>query len=257
MGQSRFIIGIDLGTTNSAASFVDLADPAETPPIRLFQVPQLVDLRGWRRSPRCPPSSTCRAAHDLPPGSTALPWDPQRSYATGAFAREQGALVPARLVSSAKSWLCHGGVDREAPILPWGSPSEVPHLSPVEASARYLQHLREAWDHSMCKGRPEWTLGQSDVVLTVPASFDEVARELTVRAARQAGLEQLTLLEEPQAAFYSWVRSQGDVLARAAIRRPAGAGLRRGRRHHRLLADRGARRGRRRCPSSAWPWAIT
>ncbi len=210
MGQSRYIIGIDLGTTNSAASFVDLADPAETPPIRLFKIPQLVDLARVEAQPSLPSFLYLPGSHDLPPGSTALPWDPQRDYATGVFAREQGALVPARLVTSAKSWLCHGGVNRESGILPWGSPSEIPHLSPVEVSARYLQHFREAWDHSMSNGRAEWTMGQSDVVLTVPASFDEMARELTVRAARQAGLQKLTLLEEPQAAFYSWVRSQGE-----------------------------------------------
>ena len=113
------------------------------------------------------------------------------------------------MVASAKSWLCHAGVDRESPILPWGSPSKVPHLSPVQASTRYLSHLREAWNYDMSEGRDEWCMEQCDVVLTVPASFDEVARELTIRAAREAGLTKLTLLEEPQAAFYSWVRSQG------------------------------------------------
>ena len=210
MGQSRYIIGIDLGTTNSAVSYVDLADPAEQPPIRLFKIPQLTDLSQVEPQPWLPSFLYLPGPHDLPGGATALPWDAQRDYAVGTFARDQGALVPSRLVSSAKSWLCHDGVDRQSGILPWGSPSDVPHLSPVEASARYLQHMREAWDHGMSNGRPEWTMGQSDVVLTVPASFDEVARELTVAAARQAGLARLTLLEEPQAAFYSWVRSQGD-----------------------------------------------
>ena len=211
MAQSRYIIGIDLGTTNCAVAYVDLADPADPPPIRLFNVPQLVAEHRVEPQPGLPSFLYLPGAHDLPAGATALPWDPQRGdYAVGAFARDQGALVPARLISSAKSWLCHAGVDREGEILPWGSPAEVPHLSPVEAAARYLQHLREAWDHSMRNGRDEWTMAHSDVVLTVPASFDEVARELTVRAARQAGLERLTLLEEPQAAFYSWVRSQGD-----------------------------------------------
>jgi molecular chaperone DnaK (HSP70) len=210
MGQSRFIIGVDLGTTNSAAAYVDLGDPAETPPIRLFKIPQLVDQGRVEPLPWLPSFLYLPGPHDLPPGATALPWDVGRGYAVGSFARDQGALVPARLVSSAKSWLCHSGVDRESGILPWGSPSEIPHVSPVEASARYLQHMREAWDQSMSNGRPEWTMGESDVVLTVPASFDEVARELTVRAAREAGLGRLALLEEPQAAFYSWVRSQGE-----------------------------------------------
>jgi hypothetical protein len=150
--------------------------------------------------------------HDLPAGATVLPWDAGRDYMVGEFARDQGARVPARLVNSAKSWLCHSGIDREGAVLPWGSPSEVPHVSPIAASSRYLQHIREAWNHGMSQGRPDATLERSQVVLTVPASFDEVARTLTVRAAVQAGfnLERLTLLEEPQAAFYSWVRSQGE-----------------------------------------------
>ena len=210
MGQSRYIIGIDLGTTNSALAYVDLADAADPPSIRLFKVPQLLGPGQVEADQGLPSFLYLPGAHDLPPGSTALPWDSARDYAVGAFARDQGGLVPARLISSAKSWLCHAGVNREEPILPWGSPSEVPHLSPVEVAARYLKHLREAWDHTKSEGRTEWTMGQSDVVLTVPASFDEVARELTVKAARQAGLGRLTLLEEPQAAFYSWVRSQGE-----------------------------------------------
>ena len=210
MGQSRYIVGIDLGTTNSAAAYVDLGDPADPPPIRLFSMPQLMGEFRVEAHPGLPSFLYLPGPHDLPVGATALPWAPQRDYAVGVLARDQGALVPARLIASAKSWLCHNGVDRQSPILPWGSPSEVPHLSPVEVASHVLQHIREAWDHTMSNGRPEWTMGQSDAVLTVPASFDEVARELTVAAAREAGLSRLTLLEEPQAAFYSWVRSQGD-----------------------------------------------
>lgn len=211
MGQSRFIVGIDLGTTNSAVAYVDLGDPAEVPPIRLFAMPQLVAEGKLGDVSSLPSFLYLPGEHDLPAGAVALPWDKDRGYCVGTFARDQGARVPARLISSAKSWLVHAGVDRQAPILPWGSPSEVPHLSPVEAASRFLQHMREAWDQQMSQGRREWSLGESDVVLTVPASFDEVARELTVAAARRAGLAKLTLLEEPQAAFYSWVRSQGDL----------------------------------------------
>jgi len=210
MAQSRYIIGIDLGTTNSALAYVDLADEAERPPIRLFSVPQLVDAAKVGKQPGLPSFLYLPGAHELVSGATALPWDESRGYAVGAFARDQGALVPARLVNSAKSWLCHAGVDRESDLLPWGQSSDVPHISPVEASSRYLRHLREAWDQEMSSGRSEWCMAKNDVVLTVPASFDEVARELTVRAAREAGIERLTLLEEPQAAFYSWVRSQGE-----------------------------------------------
>jgi hypothetical protein len=139
----------------------------------------------------------------------ALPWDPSRHYAVGEMAREQGALVPGRLVSSAKSWLCHGGVDRTAAILPWGAGPEVTKVSPVETSARILHHLRESWDFSMARGRPEWSLEHQLIILTVPASFDEVARELTLAAAREAGLSRLILLEEPLAAFYSWLSQHG------------------------------------------------
>jgi len=212
MGQSRYIIGIDLGTTNSAVAYVDLTDPAEPPPVRLFKVPQLVAEARMQACPALPSFLYLPGAHDLPAGATVLPWDAGRSFMVGEFAREQGARVPARLVSSAKSWLCHSGVDRESALLPWGSPSDVPHISPIDAAARYLQHIREAWNSDRSEGRTEWCLEQSEVVLTVPASFDEVARTLTVRAARLAGfnLARLTLLEEPQAAFYSWVRSQGS-----------------------------------------------
>src|SRR5439155_755970 len=116
-----------------------------------------------------------------------------------------GARVPGRLVTSAKSWLCHAGVDRSAPLLPWNAPPDVPRISPVEASARYLRHLVESWNHEMASHRPEDQLEKQTVVLTVPASFDDVARNLTVEAARKAGLENVILLEEPQAAFYCWL----------------------------------------------------
>lgn len=145
--------------------------------------------------------------HDVAPGSLALPWAPERTFAVGELAREQGARVPGRLVSSAKSWLCHGGVDREAAILPWGADADVEKISPVEASARYLAHLREVWARQM----PDAPLEDQDVILTVPASFDEVARELTVEAAHRAGFPRVVLLEEPQAAFYAWVsRHESD-----------------------------------------------
>ena len=118
----------------------------------------------------------------------------------GEFARWQGARVPGRLVASAKSWLCHAAVDRSAAILPWGAPPDVKKLSPVEASAILLRHMARAWNAA----HPHRPLAAQDVIITVPASFDEVARPLTVSAARQAGLERFTLLEEPQAAFYDF-----------------------------------------------------
>src|SRR5690606_36211893 len=146
-------------------------------------------------------------------GAIALPWDPDRTYVVGAYAREQGARSRSRLVASAKSWLSHAGVDRREAILPWGAPEEVEKVSPVGASARYLAHLREAWDHL----HPDLPLAEQDLVLTVPASFDAVARELTVEAARAAGLERLTLLEEPQAALYAWVAAHPDWRKRLSV----------------------------------------
>ena len=147
---------------------------------------------------------------ELPPGAARLPWSDGGDRIVGEFARFQGARVPSRLVSSAKSWLCHPGVDREADILPWGSPPEIKRVSPVEASAAYLRHIRDAWNDTFAKDDPARRLEQQEVVLTVPASFDEAARELTLEAAKKAELASITLLEEPQAAFYCWIVSHQD-----------------------------------------------
>lgn len=213
--SSRYVVGIDLGTTNSAMAFVDVrqADQEKlSSAIRIFSVPQLVAAGETALRPLLPSFLYLPGPYDLPAGATALPWDPSRSYAVGEFAREQGALVPGRLVSSAKSWLCHAAVDRQAPILPWGAARDIPRVSPVEASARYLLHLREAWNHVMAHGPDdeENLLEAQRIILTVPASFDEVARELTVEAASQAGLKKVVLLEEPLAAFYAWLAAHED-----------------------------------------------
>ena len=197
--MKRYIVGIDLGTTNSALAYVDATDPERR--VHQFAVPQLVAEASVLERPALPSFLYLGGEHDVAPGSLALPWDAARTYAVGEFARVQGARVPGRLISSAKSWLCHGGVDREAPILPWGGAPDVAKLSPVDASARYLQHFREAWQVQF----PDAPLEAQDIVLTVPASFDEVARELTVEAAQRAGLSHVVLLEEPQAAFYAWL----------------------------------------------------
>ncbi len=204
----RYIIGIDLGTTNSALAYVDLSAKEESSgnrTIRFLEIPQLVSPGEVARKPVLPSFLYLPGPYELSPGSTALPWDDARSYAVGEFAREQGALVPGHLVSSAKSWLCHGGVDRTAPILPWGAKDEVQKVSPVDAGARYLQHAREAWNEQMSDGREVCRLEEQLVILTVPASFDEVARELTVAAAQRAGITRAILVEEPLAAFYAWL----------------------------------------------------
>ena len=209
MSQARFVVGIDLGTTNSAVAFVDAS--ASEPRIEMFAIAQLVAPGSVEPRPTQPSFLYLPAEAEFKPEQLALPWSSSSASGdarglVGELARNHGWQVPMRLVSSAKSWLSHAGVDRLAPILPWQAPPEVPKISPVEASARYLGHIRAAWDH----GHPEAPLAQQDVLLTVPASFDTVARELTVRAAADAGLPHVTLLEEPQAAFYSWLGQAGD-----------------------------------------------
>lgn len=206
MARSRYIVGIDLGTTNCAVSYVDTKGRARPPAdIRAFPVPQLVSPGETAPRPMLPSFLYLPAGPELPPGASGLPWDESASRIVGEFARSQGARVPSRLVASAKSWLCHPGVDREAGILPWGAPEDVPRLSPVEASAALIGHIRDAWNHQVAKGDEASRLEAQEIVLTVPASFDEAARELTVEAAKKAGLTHLTLLEEPQAAFYCWI----------------------------------------------------
>jgi len=199
----KYIIGVDLGTTNSAVAYVDLSSNKR--PINFFRIPQLVAAGEIAERDIQPSFLYLPGAYDLPEGSTQLPWDKNRDFMVGEFAREQGANVPSRLVASAKSWLCHAGVNRKAHILPWGAPDEIPKVSPLEASKRYLQHIRESWNHMMAKGREELSFEEQLIVLTVPASFDEVARELTVTAAQEAGIPRVVLLEEPLAAFYAWL----------------------------------------------------
>lgn len=202
MSSARYLVGIDLGTTNSALAYVDLqaeGDLAEQ--IHVMSIPQLVAAGELSERKLLPSNVYVPGEHELPPGATTLPWG-ERPTVVGEFAKQQGAKVPGRLVSSAKSWLCHPRVDRLADILPWGAPEGVPKMSPVKASALYLAHLREAWNHRF----PKHPLEEQEVVLTVPASFDEVARELTLRAATEAGIGKLILVEEPQAAFYDWTR---------------------------------------------------
>src|SRR5262245_32965936 len=212
--MNRFIIGIDLGTTNSALAAIDVQRSPRTgnPTITPFPVPQLVAAGQLAPRPLLPSFLYLPAGHDLPPGVILLPWDQTRGYAVGEFARNHGARVPGRLVSSAKSWLCHGGVDRTAALLPWSAPPDLQRISPVEASARYLRHLAESWNH--VHRSPNQPLEKQPIVLTVPASFDDVARNLTVEAAKKAGFENLTLLEEPQAAFYCWIVAHSQTEAR-------------------------------------------
>jgi molecular chaperone DnaK (HSP70) len=229
---ARYLIGIDLGTTNTAVAYVDTQ--AADPRVRVFEVPQLV-APGEVAPRRQLPSFVYLAGEiDLAPHETRLPWyrpqalhgpqTPQQPV-VGELARSQGARMASRMIASAKSWLCHPGVDRQAPILPWGE-GDGPKLSPVAAQALILGHIRQAWDHE----HPGAPFAEQEVLVTVPASFDEAARELTLQAAGKAGYPPVVLLEEPQAAFYAWIdkRSEagGDPGQGDAARRRGGAAAR-------------------------------
>lgn len=203
---SRYVVGIDLGTTNSAVCYID---STESPwRVQVFAIPQLV-ASGVVESLDTLPSFHFQPPH-VPgedPRTWKLPWQTRAaSYIVGAAARDIGQLYPGRQIASAKSWLCHYGVDRRADLLPWQATTDVERWSPVGVSASYLRHIREAWDAA----HPEFPLAQQDIVLTLPASFDEIARELTVQAAAQAELPRVVLIEEPQAAFYAWVDRHRD-----------------------------------------------
>src|SRR5262249_32321793 len=152
-----------------------------------LRVPQVVQQGVVEERSLLPSFLYLPGPNELPAGSLKLPWAPDRDFAVGEFARNFGMQVPTRLVSSAKSWLCHPGIDRRAPVLPWKAPETARRVSPLEATTRYLQHLAEAWNYAVAKDVPENRLERQDIILTVPASFDAVARELTVEAARAAG----------------------------------------------------------------------
>src|SRR5260370_505074 len=209
MTQSRYVVGIDLGTTNSALAFVDTNAGDEAQP-EVLGIPQVVRQGQVEERPLLPSFLYLPGPNEIPAGSVKLPWNDAIDYSAGEFARVFGSQVPTRLVASAKSWLCHPGIDRRAEVLPWKAGDDGRKISPLEASTRYLRHLTEAWNHKLGKELPANRLEAQEIVLTVPASFDAAARELTVEAARAAGLEHLTLLEEPQAAFYSWLDSHRD-----------------------------------------------
>lgn len=200
-----YVVGIDLGTTNSVLAYSRL--DGDRPHVEVLPVPQLVAASTVESRSQLPSFLYLASEHEAGKGALDLPWAEGRDFAVGELARRQAAEVPDRTVGAAKSWLCHGRVDRRGEILPWNAPPEVPRISPVLATQRYLEHLAAAWQHAF----PDAPLAQQHVVLTVPASFDAAARELTREAALAAGLpEDLLLLEEPQAAVYSWVAAIGD-----------------------------------------------
>lgn len=210
---SRFLIGIDLGTTNSVVAYIDtqnVADPDS--PIPVFPVPQLVAPGEVRTLPALPSFLYFPTEEELSGGGVVANWNEHPAMVTGVLARGQGALLPSRQVSSAKSWLSYPGAHRRAKILPAQAEPPQPMISPVEASARYLMHLRDAWNGAVGTDA-DTRFEHQEIVLTVPGSFDEEARELTVEAARMAGLDNLILLEEPLAAFYAWIAANPRSLS--------------------------------------------
>lgn len=211
VGQgARFSVGIDLGTTHCVLSYLDLqkatADPSVEPKLTIMPVPQL-SQPGLIEEQKQLPSFIYRPHEsELNESDIALPWNDKPDEIVGSIARSLGSKTPIRLVASAKSWLCHSGVDRHADFLPAGSPEEVNKISPLTATFEYLDHLRAAWEYQF----PDFPLSQQEVTITIPASFDPAARELTAEAASALGLDHLTLLEEPQAAVYNWIHACGE-----------------------------------------------
>ena len=202
-------IGIDLGTTNSALAFTEIAESQTTEqmqPVQLASIPQLTNANEVGAEPLLPSFLYIPGERDFAAGATALPWNPKPAYVVGKLAQRRGAEVSSRLVSSAKSWLSYSAVDRTAAMLPWKAAEGLARISPLDASTEYLRHLRAAWDHE----HPEAPFDKQEVLVTIPASFDAIARELTQRAAESAGYHNVTMLEEPQAAFYAWIERHPD-----------------------------------------------
>ena len=203
--SAQYVLGIDLGTTNCVLAYAPL--DAEVPEICELAIPQLVDALTLERRTMLPAFTYLASDADATGGALDVPWAHGRTFAVGEYARRKAADAPQRTVGAAKSWLCYSRVDRRQPILPWNAPSEVPKISPVTAARHYLDHLVAAWEAA----HPDAPVADQRVVLTVPASFDAAARELTHEAALAAGLPpDFILLEEPQAAVYAWLAAQGD-----------------------------------------------
>ncbi len=208
MSEPRYSVGIDLGTTHCVLSYVDLKEGEREEVVQeVFGIPQLTGPGAVEDRLALPSFLYVAHPDELTPGDRSLPWEAEPRFVVGELARNLGTSTPIRLISSAKSWLCHPAVDRRAAILPVDAPKEIEQLSPLAATTCYLEHMRNAWNSRF----PDASLVEQAVTLTVPASFDPAARELTAEAAASAGLHDLILLEEPQAALYSWIQaSAGD-----------------------------------------------
>jgi molecular chaperone DnaK (HSP70) len=196
LSEPVYIIGIDLGTTNSVAAYTEAnISEGESSDIKILKIPQLTGPGTVEKREILPSFILMHEKNDVMDEALHLPWDNETHE------------IPGRLISSSKSWLCNTMIDRNKPVLPWGGGDEQPKLSPVEASAAILRHIRDAWNNIIAGDDEKLLIQNQEIFLTVPASFDAVARELTVKSASLAGLPKVTLLEEPQAAFYAWIES--------------------------------------------------
>lgn len=222
MAAPRFLVGIDLGTTNIVVAFCEITENLEQAPVPLFEIDQLIGPGEVVRRPQLPAFRYHPAAGQIAPEAQTLPWeniplaDDIPHAIIGEWARELGAKIEGRQVSSAKSWLSHQAVDRTSEILPWAGAADVDKVSPVLASASYLNHIRQAWNHR----HPSHPLEAQEVVITVPASFDETARKFTLQAAELAGLPHIVLLEEPQAVCYDWYARHHDKMSETLAQLP-------------------------------------
>jgi molecular chaperone DnaK (HSP70) len=203
MSKASYIIGIDLGTTNSTMAYTRLEQEGV---VEQFAIAQVAQAGAQENQPSLPSFIYYALPEELAAKVAGIEWDSSRSFSIGSFARDRGAEVPSRVIASAKSWLCHNGIDRRAPILPLESDDVEQKMSPLEACAQILRHLQEAWDHHM----PEAPFVEQHVLITVPASFDPSARQLVQEAAQSVSYPEIILLEEPQAAFYAWLNKHGD-----------------------------------------------
>lgn len=205
--MSNYLVGIDLGTTNTVVYYIDKTQEEAVP--ELFKVLQVTESGEIDEREELPSFVYIPDEKELPEGAIDLPWKSGNDCSVGTFARKNAPQLPGKVIASTKSWLCAENVDRLAPILPWNRNNPEKQMSPLQASQQILEHIKNAWDHVIAEGDSEKELANQSVVLTVPASFDAVARELTVKAAEEAGIN-VVLLEEPLAAFYAWLYDTGE-----------------------------------------------
>lgn len=204
--NSKFYIGIDLGTSNTVVSYAQIDNlNAETPEFKIFNIPQIVKPGEILKRPLLPSFIYFPDENEKDRGRYALPWKDDETFIIGEYARKRGGEIPSRQIASAKSWLCNNTVNREEDILPWNSDQVIEKFSPVRVQSEILNHIKFAWDYEFAGENEEFSFVNQNIIITVPASFDAVARELTIKACKKIGIENLTLMEEPQAAFYSWL----------------------------------------------------